>query len=103
MTSATLAQIGIAVSDVETTARSLSQSLGITNWDFKSWDSSKIHPKRTIHKGRPNPDWKANLAFASLGDMQIELIQNVAGASGYAEFVERKGYGLRHIMFLLDD
>jgi hypothetical protein len=42
------------------------------------------------------------LAFARSGDVQIELLQPVAGEGIHVEFLERHGPGAHHLGFLVD-
>ena len=81
----------------------LSALLAIDEWRFASWAASE-HPETiSSHRGSANPDWRGELAFAKLGALEIELIQDVAGPSTYAESARRSPLGLRHIMFMVND
>ncbi len=57
-------QIGIAVNDIGKFIEKWSSMFGIGPWTFRDIGGND-------RKGRP---WKARLAFASLGPVQIELI-----------------------------
>jgi len=54
------------------------------------------------YRGKP-ADSSMKLSLGYAGDVQIELIEPVRGASIYAEFIEKKGYGLHHIAFSVPD
>lgn len=54
------------------------------------------------YRGKP-ADSSMKLSLGYAGDVQIELIEPVRGESLYAEFIERKGYGLHHIAFSVPD
>jgi hypothetical protein len=76
--------------------------LGIEEWRFDNWDMSENNLLQSFHYGLPNPDWRARLAFATLGNIETELIENVQGQSGYRNFINKKGKGLRHLMFITE-
>ncbi len=49
------------------------------------------------------PDQEIEMAFLSFGDTLLELIQPIDNVSGVARFLERRGEGLHHIAFAVDD
>jgi len=94
------AQIGIQVKDVKSTSKLLSLLLGIDSWRFEKWDSNNITDDKSIfHNGEKVTEWKCLLAFSNLGNLEIELIENINGNSCYKEFEKEHGYGIRHLMF----
>ncbi|MEN9951097.1 MAG: hypothetical protein RLY85_1849 [Bacteroidota bacterium] len=46
---------------------------------------------------------KVKTAFFKTGDTKIELLESFDGAGVIAKFIEKKGEGLHHIAFLVDD
>ncbi|MFC3563077.1 methylmalonyl-CoA epimerase [Pedobacter jamesrossensis] len=44
-----------------------------------------------------------NTAFFKTGDNKIELLQATSPDSAIAKFIEKKGEGIHHIAFLVDD
>jgi len=44
-----------------------------------------------------------NTAFFKTGENKIELLQAMAPDSAIAKFIEKKGEGIHHIAFLVDD
>jgi methylmalonyl-CoA/ethylmalonyl-CoA epimerase len=48
-------------------------------------------------------DQRIAVAFLPLGNSQIELISPTDSESGVARFLERRGEGLHHIAFAVDD
>ena len=44
-----------------------------------------------------------NTAFFKTGENKIELLQATAPDSAIAEFIEKKGEGIHHVAFLVDD
>lgn len=58
----------------------------------------------SYYRGEPSGDVVVNIAFAYLGDLQLELIEQVNDTpSMYREAVERRGYGHHHYGFCLED
>jgi catechol 2,3-dioxygenase-like lactoylglutathione lyase family enzyme len=48
-------------------------------------------------------EFTAHLSLAYAGDLQLELIEPVAGESVHTEFLARCGPGLHHVCFAVDD
>ncbi|MEY2835683.1 MAG: hypothetical protein RLZZ557_1345 [Bacteroidota bacterium] len=46
---------------------------------------------------------KVKTAFFKTGDTKIELLESFDGEGVIAKFIEKKGEGLHHIAFLVDD
>ncbi|WP_406827179.1 methylmalonyl-CoA epimerase [Pedobacter sp. KACC 23697] len=44
-----------------------------------------------------------NTAFFKTGENKVELLQAIAPDSAIAKFIEKKGEGIHHIAFLVDD
>jgi len=89
----TVNHIGIAVNDIDKVIEKWSSMFGIGPWTFRDIGD-------TDKKGR---SWKAKLAFADLGPVQIELIQPVEGRIFQSRFLETCGEGLHHLGFYVDD
>ncbi len=49
------------------------------------------------------PDQKVRSAMIVIGDVDIELIEPTSSDSGVAKFLEKKGEGIHHISFEVDD
>lgn len=49
------------------------------------------------------PDQGIKAAMIVLGDVEIELIEPISPDSGVAKFLEKKGEGIHHICFEVDD
>jgi hypothetical protein len=55
-------------------------------------------------RGAPSGEITMNVAFAYIGDLQLELIEQVNDTpSMYREAVERRGYGQHHYGFCVED
>ena len=46
---------------------------------------------------------KVKTAFLSVGDSNLELLEPTSGDSPVARFIEKKGEGIHHICFRVDD
>jgi len=89
----TVDQVSIAVKDIDKVIESWSSMFGIGPWTYTDIGG-------TDAKGRP---WKARLAFAYLGPLQIELVQPVEGRIFQSRFLDTFGEGLHHLGFYVDD
>ncbi|NVM31533.1 MAG: VOC family protein [Candidatus Helarchaeota archaeon] len=90
-------QIGIVVRDVEKRAKLLEQILGIGPFQIL-----ERKPEEIIYKGKKETfQVKNGLAF--LGSVQLELIEVVQGNCCQADFLKRRGEGLHHFGFFVDD
>ena len=89
----TVDQISIAVKDIDEVIQTWSSMFGIGPWTFADTDT-------TDSEGHP---YKARLAFAYLGSVQIELIQPGEGLRLHSDFLETVGEGLHHLGFRVDD
>jgi methylmalonyl-CoA epimerase len=49
------------------------------------------------------PSQKVRVAFLPVGDTRIELLEPTADDSPIAKFIEKKGEGIQHIAFAVDD
>lgn len=86
-------QIGIAVKNIDSVIEKWSSMFGVSSWTFR--DIGGIDAK-----GR---SWKARLAFANIGPLQIELIQPLEGRIIQSRFLETFGDGVHHLGFYVDD
>jgi catechol 2,3-dioxygenase-like lactoylglutathione lyase family enzyme len=95
-----IAQIGMVVKDVQVTAENYWNILGIGTWDIYNWEEPLV-TGRTYH-GRPA--WaREKLAKARAGEVELELVQPVAGDSIYRDFLAEHGEGLHHLKFAVED
>ena len=89
----TVDQISFAVKDIDNVIEAWSSLYGIGLWTFSETSG-------TDAKGRP---WKARMAFAYLGPVQIELVQCTEGRIFQSRFLDTWGEGLHHLGFHVDD
>lgn len=56
------------------------------------------------YRGQKAQTTRLNIAFAYVGDMQVELIELIGDTPGlYKEALDRKNYGVHHYAVLVDD
>ncbi|UCC59709.1 MAG: VOC family protein [Dehalococcoidia bacterium] len=89
--------IGVAVKDVEKAAEFYTDSLGIGPFMFIDVDL----PEVTLYR-KPTP-LRLKVGMAQMGDTLLELIQALDEGSPPWNLVYRKGEGLYHLGFLVDD
>ncbi len=94
-----VAQIGIIVRDLDE-ATAYYEALGFG--PFRKAEGAAPITDREVY-GRPAPDVRNRIATAMLGEVEIELVQPVSGASAQREFLERRGEGVNHLGFVVDD
>lgn len=89
----TIGQIGIVVKDCEKVAQQWERMLGIGPWTI-------ITQNATDSEGNP---LEVKLAFAYMGDLELELIEIAKGKTMHSEWLEKHGEGLHHLSFFVDD
>ena len=96
---ARVAQIGVIVRDLNA-ATAFYETLGLG--PFKTGKGTAPITDREVH-GKAAPDVKNRIATAMLGEVEIELVQPVSGASLQREFLETRGEGVNHLGFVVED
>ena len=91
-----LGQIGVVVKDLDKTMEYYTSTFGIGPWRVVELDY------REAVRGKKSP-FKARLAFADLGTVELELIQPISGKSIYSEFLDEGREGLHHLGFYVTD
>jgi methylmalonyl-CoA/ethylmalonyl-CoA epimerase len=93
-----LDHVGVVVKDMDKTIQYLS-SLGIGPFEPPISDPALAEK---WFRGEPS-DWKVKIRYAKMGPVKLELIQPVEGKNANQEFLEKKGEGIQHIGFTVDD
>ena len=96
-TSWQLTQVGVVVKDVKQVAERLA-FLGIGPFQEMKLPADR----HELFRGKPALA-DAKIMGATLGGIQLELIQPLAKESPHREFLETKGEGIQHIMVTVDD
>ncbi len=91
-----VAQIGIVVRDIETTARTYAEFFGMEvppiNW------TDPQEKAQTTYRGEATAA-RAKLAFFDMGSLQLELIEPDEHPSTWREHLDQHGEGVHHIAF----
>lgn len=93
-------QIGIVVKDIEVASRFWAKLLGMevpTSVETETADITNMTYRRSISPGR------AKLAFFTLENITIELIEPIGGPSTWKDFLDKHGEGMHHIAFNVGD
>ncbi len=86
----TLHHTCFVVHDVEKTATTLAETLGIGPWGV-----STIEPSTSTVRGREVP-FSFRIAIAPIGNSSYELLAPLTGESIYVEHLEKNGEGFHH-------
>lgn len=78
--------VGVVVRDMEQAMRFYRDTLGL-----------RVHKEATMQ------EQGVRAALLTLGDSEIELLQPVVEDTGVARYLEKRGEGLHHICFQVDD
>jgi len=96
-----LVQIGIVVRDLGETTQALTSLFGIGPFRFVEWPN---RPDSQYSYRGVEEEIRISQAFVQLGNVEVELIQPVAGErNSYNEFLEKHGGGIHHILFEVPD
>ena len=95
-----LEQVAFVVRDLDAAQRFIAQSMGIPR--FYVIEHFGQRATDTTFRGR-RVEHDFTIALAYSGNTQIELIQHLSGDTCYKEFLERRGEGMQHLGFFLED
>jgi hypothetical protein len=90
-------QIGIVVSDVNKAMEGYRDLLHIKKWNINHVDTA-IGKGVDFHKNGKPIEARAKIAWANIGDVELELIEPQDRDSLYAEFLREHGPGIHHVM-----
>jgi methylmalonyl-CoA/ethylmalonyl-CoA epimerase len=97
--STTLAQVAIVVHNIEEATQRYADIFGLPVPDI-----IVTQPGREVnmtYRGEPS-DAQAKLAFFNLGQVQLELIEPMGGASTWQEALDRNGESVHHLAFWVE-
>jgi catechol 2,3-dioxygenase-like lactoylglutathione lyase family enzyme len=97
MTLPPVSQIGVVVRDLKKAMEYYSRVFGIG-----PFQEFVFAPEKHWLRGRPMPI-KLNIAMAQMGPVLLELIEPVEGDAPHRWFLEKKGEGLQHLGFFVDN
>jgi methylmalonyl-CoA/ethylmalonyl-CoA epimerase len=92
-------QIGIVVKDIAATARAWSTILGLPMPEII--ETAGYDEARTEYQGRPSQA-RAKLAFFSMGQVSVELIEPIGGPSTWRDQLDAHGDSLHHVAFVVN-
>lgn len=95
-------QIALLVKDARRTTELLISLFGMGPWRFEDWPPQNRPEFESRCNGQP-AKWRNILAFADWDNLEIELIECVEGETSYTEFLAKRGEGLHHLLFEVDD
>jgi methylmalonyl-CoA/ethylmalonyl-CoA epimerase len=78
--------LGIAVKDLDSSNELYERLLGKPHYKIEKVESENV-----------------STSFFQVGDSKVELLQATSGESAIAKFIEKKGEGIHHIAFAVDD
>ena len=78
--------IGVAVNSIEASLKFFANTLGL-----------KLEGQETV------AEQKVTTAFLPVGDTEVELLQSTAPDGPIAGFIEKKGEGVQHVAFMVDN
>ena len=90
-----LNQVGFVV-------RNLEQALALYEPLFGPFSTMDPGPMTYDYRGEQE-ECTMRLAFGKSGDVEIELIEWVAGGCPHKEFLDAGGEGMHHLRFIVDD
>ena len=93
-------QVAWVVQDVERAVQDYYRTFGIGDWVFYTYQKPFV--PRMTYRGQ-DVDYAMRVALSYFGPMRVEFIEPLRGPSINHEFVERAGYGVQHLGFLVDD
>ena len=96
-----MSQVGFVVRDLERYTAYFEQTVGVGRFSRSDRDFTLIFDK-IIYRGEIiETDFL--MAFSTLGDLELEIIQPIRGKNIYTEFLESGREGLHHLCFDVDD
>lgn len=81
-----LAHIGIAVNSIDESLPFYQKQIGLQLEGIETVDSEQVR-----------------VAFLTIGDTRLELLESTSESGPIAQFIQKKGVGLHHIAFEVDD
>jgi methylmalonyl-CoA/ethylmalonyl-CoA epimerase len=95
-------QIGILVRNVDDAVRQYAKLFGIGDWNINYVDTENAKGQN-FRTAKNKVAVKAKIAWATIGGVELELIEPQDTTSIYAEHLESHGPGVHHVMFGTSD
>jgi hypothetical protein len=91
-------QIGLVVRDLDAAVAHLERVVGLG-----PFVRPEVHYDPIFYRGEPSPESNWEMAFASLGPIELEVIMPTTRPTIYHEFLDAGHEGLHHVGFDLQD
>jgi len=95
-----ITQVDLVVKDVQKTVENYWNILGIGPWDIYELQAPLL--SEVTYRGKP-AQFSMKLGVATVGTVQLELIEPVSGDSIYSDFLAEYGEGPHHLQFTTDN
>ena len=92
-----VSQIGVVVKNVDQVVNFLQSTFGLGPFRIQQVEAPNVWDRGE------EKHIKARLAFAMVGQVELELIQILEGESAHLEFLREHGEGLHHLGFRVKD
>jgi methylmalonyl-CoA epimerase len=96
----TVVQVALVTRDIEAAAKRWAAILGVEA--PRIFTTLPGLTRQMTYRGQPSND-QAKLAFISVGQVQIELIEPIGTQSSWHEGLAKNGEGIHHIAFKVQD
>ena len=93
-------QVAHLVQNLDVAMERYVRILGIEPWSVYTFEAPKL--RECTYREKPS-DAAWRLALSWVGNVQLELIENLRGETVYTAFLKNKGEGLHHIKEWVDD
>ena len=93
-------QVGMVVKDCYATMKTYSDKYGIGPWVVYDFTPDKVQDMQV--RGKPQK-YAMRLAMATVGNVELELIEPLDDKSDYAKFLKEKGEGVHHLGVEVED
>ena len=95
-------QIGILVRNADDAVRQYARLFGVRDWNINYVDTEN-GKGQNFRTAKNEVAVKAKIAWATIGGVELELIEPQDTTSIYAQYLETHGPGVHHLMFGTDD
>jgi methylmalonyl-CoA/ethylmalonyl-CoA epimerase len=92
-----VSQVGVVVEDLDRAASFLESNFGLGPFRVEEGEAPNVWDRGEEKR------IKARLGFATLGQVELELIEIVEGDSVHLEFLREHGEGIHHLGFRIAD
>jgi methylmalonyl-CoA/ethylmalonyl-CoA epimerase len=95
-----IVQVALVVRDIEASSKLWADMLGMPVPEIRT--TRPGHEVKEIYRGMPS-EGQVKLTFFNLGQVVIELLQPVSEGTSWKEYLDKKGEGVQHLGFQVED